>query len=162
MGIVTDFKRRILGRRVGTLAAGILAFSLVADAANVSAAQAAARSTWVTLVNQTGCDLTLTGDYGLDHGEWTREPPAAPGYIRAGSWASWGSESNGFLTGTEGHAQFATSECRPLSHRVITIHWDNPYIGANSYDYGGTDPAFWVPHSGGSGNNANVTFYARR
>jgi hypothetical protein len=149
-----------LRRRLAVLASGILVFSLAAGAGTVSAAQAAARSTDVRLINLTGCDLTRF-DYGLDHGEWTNEPPWL---IIASQIGSWESESNGFMTGTEGHAAFLTSDCtnRALRHKVIRVYWDNPYVGSNSYDYNGTDPAFRVPRVGGGGDNASVTFYAER
>jgi hypothetical protein len=148
------FRRHLTG-----LAAGVAAVSLAAGAAGAPAAQAAARSTDVTLINQTGCDLHRA-DYWLDHGEWWHVPPD---YIEPGQQATWVSESNGILTGTEGHVRFITSDCanRELRHKVIQVHWANPYVGANSYDYDGTDPAFRLPHNGGGGSNALVTFFAQ-
>ncbi len=149
----------LLRRHLIGLAVGIAVFSLAAGVANVSVAQASARSTDVTLVNQTGCELRRA-DYGLQHGEWWDFPNhIPPDYILPGQQATWVSESNGIATGTEGWVRFSTSEC-DLRHKNVVVHWSNPYIGANSYDYDGTDPAFRVPHTGGGGNNALVTFFA--
>lgn len=146
-------------RHIGAVAAGIAVFGLMASAANAPAAQAAVRSTTVLLINSTGCDLNLVG-YGLAHGMWTAEPPQ---YIDPGTQASWASESNGFMTGTEGYARFTTSDCAnpALRRKVVRVHWANPFLGSNSYDYAETDPAFTVPHNGGTGNNTSVTFTAK-
>jgi hypothetical protein len=143
-----------------TLAAAIAVFSIIAATGSVSAADAAARSTNVTLVNQTGCDLNRTSEH-LIHGAYSIVPPTL---IRIGEQGIWRSRSKGIATGTEGRVTYRTSDCenRNLKQKDIRMHWDNPFIGANSYDDNGTDPAFRVDHEGGSGNDANVTFFARR
>lgn len=43
-------------------------------------------------------------------------------------------------------------------HPQIAFHWDDPYIGSNSYDSIGTEAGFKVVISGGGGDNAAVTF----
>ena len=143
-------------RRCTMLIAAVLLFTLTLVGRNVTAAHAAARSTYVTLVNWSSCDLTRTA-YWLDHGEWTYIPPDVIPYNYQGQWES---ESNGILTGTEGHARFRTSDCdnRADKGKFIEVHWDNPYVGSNSYDSIGSDWAFLVTYSGGTGNNASVTF----
>jgi hypothetical protein len=153
----------MLRRQLVGLAAGIVVFTLAAGAAHVSAAQASARSTDVTLVNRTGCVL-FRADYGVQHGEWWDFPNhIPPDYMAPGQQATWITESNGFMTGDEGWVRFTTfcGNGGP-DYRSIQVHWDNPYYGANSYDYDGTDPAFFVPHTGGGGDNALVTFFASR
>lgn len=141
-----------------TVGAAIAAFSLIAAGSGVAAAHAAARSTDVTLVNSTGCDLTRTG-YSLDHGQWSTQPPILISY---GGVAQWRSESAGFMTGTEGHAMFWTTDCdnRADKQKSVDVHWNNPFYGSNSYDGNGTELPFWVHYDGGGGNNASVTFYA--
>ncbi|MFD8478226.1 hypothetical protein [Kitasatospora sp. NPDC059673] len=119
----------------------------------------AARSTAVKLNNWTGCTLTRE-NWWLSHGIWTTQPPIHIYNQQQGSWAS---ESNGFATGTEGYARFYSENCANpvLNGRIIQVHWDNPYVGSNSYDSNGTDLMFYVPQpAGGGGNNAVVEFSA--
>jgi hypothetical protein len=158
MHIAAHSTSRLLRRPLVALAAAIVVFSLAA-ASNVTAAHAAARSTNVTLVNQTGCDLNRTA-WHLSHGKWSIAPPSL---IGPGEQVTWRSRSSGIATGTEGRVTYRTSDCEnpDLKRKDIRIHWNNPFVGGNSYDYNGTDPAFRVPHTGGSGNQANVTFFAQ-
>ncbi|MFD8598334.1 aegerolysin family protein [Kitasatospora sp. NPDC059646] len=129
-----------------------------AEAAKPALASAA-RSTTVKLNNWTGCTLTRE-NWWLSHGIWTYEPPV---HIYDGQQGSWASESNGFATGTEGYARFYADNCANplLNSRIIQVHWNNPYVGSNSYDSSGTDLKFYVPQpAGGSGNNATAEFSA--
>jgi hypothetical protein len=125
--------------------------TLVAFALTIfpSAAHAAARSVIVNFANLSDTALVLAGD-NLDHGCWTVQPPAR---IEAGSTVTWESESCGFLTGTEGEADF-TIETGGSAH----FHWDNPFAGSNSYDESVIGPGYLANHSGGGGNNATVFF----
>lgn len=159
MRIAFHSTHRRVRRHVGAVAAGIVVFGLAAGAANVPAAEAAARSTTVLLVNATGCELSSAG-YGLAHGRWTEEPPE---YIDPGTQASWASESDGFMTGTAGDAKFRTSDCAnpALRRKVVQVQWANPFFGSSSYNYAGTDPVFTVLYNGGTGNRASVTFTAQ-
>ncbi|WP_157882222.1 OmpL47-type beta-barrel domain-containing protein [Streptomyces rubellomurinus] len=114
------------------------------------AAVRAARSTTIVLNNTSDRALVLTNHY-LDHGIWTHEPPAR---IEAGATASWESESNGFMTGTEGSAFFAIDGERGPDLR---IHWDNPFYLSNSYSE--TVPSgYKINRDGGDGNNATATY----
>ena len=113
----------------------------------------AARSTHVILVNDTGFALSLTGS-NLAHGEWsTGAAPSAS--IAPDSTASWQSESDGFATGTEGTAEYAVVG----TGASLGFHWDNPFIGANSYDQS-APVGLSLARSGGGGNNATVTWVA--
>ena len=110
-----------------------------------------ARSTTVKLQNTTDFTLTLI-NAELDHGIWSQNqyPPRTIGPKSEGSWMS---ESDGFMTGTEGSVTYQLSD----SKGNVYIEWDNPYIGSNSYKH--TAPAgFEISQSGGSGDNAVVTF----
>lgn len=110
-----------------------------------------ARSTTVTLQNTTSDTLTLTNAH-LDGGIWSQNqyPPAT---ISGDSKGTWMSESDGFMTGTQGSVTYQL----PESQGSIYIEWDNPYVGGNSYKH--TAPAgFEINQSGGSGDNAVVTF----
>ncbi|MFJ5229956.1 SGNH/GDSL hydrolase family protein [Kitasatospora sp. NPDC088391] len=65
------------------------------------------------------------------------------------------------MTGTEGRVRYVTQNCFTSSddNRQVQLHWDNPYIGANSYDETGSDYAtFRVDREGGSGFNTFVTW----
>ncbi|MFJ9446643.1 aegerolysin family protein [Kitasatospora sp. NPDC101235] len=114
----------------------------------------AARSTQVSVVNWTGCELRLQNTW-LDHGIWTSAPDAI---IRDGNTGRWQSESNGFMTGTEGHVIYDAQNCgNPgLNGKRVQLHWNNPYVGSNGYDSAGSDPMYRFAQSGGSGNNAAV------
>lgn len=114
----------------------------------------AARSTQVSVVNWTGCQLRLQNTW-LDHGIWTSAPDAI---VNDGNTGRWQSESNGFMTGTEGHVIYDAENCGnpALNGKRVQLHWNNPYVGSNSYDSAGSDPMFRFAMSGGSGNNAAV------
>ena len=145
--------RGLAGVAVGAafLSAGLFTSAPPADAS----AKRAARSVEVFLSNLTRCDLLLV-TARLDHGEWTTEPPRL---ILFGDEGRWESESNGVATGTEGEADYITQSCRDANFNTkrIHFHWDNPFIGSNSYDTAGTDGAFHSRIVGGSGNHAGVS-----
>ncbi|MFI9235370.1 aegerolysin family protein [Streptomyces sp. NPDC053079] len=139
------------------LAVGAAAPAVASTAGEAGAERVnAARSVEVFMTNSTRCDLVLI-TARLDHGEWTRRPPA---FIERGDTITWESESNGVLTGTEGEADFVTQGCRNPANNTkrLHLHWNNPYVGSNSYDTAGTDGAFRVTIVGGSGNHAGVQF----
>lgn len=114
---------------------------------------AAARSTQVTLGNYTGHGLTKTWEK-LDHGCWTKDM-LPPDYIPNGRVPSWASESCGFATGTEGRAVYAIA-----GGGEISLHWNNPYVGSNSYSCFVPD-GYTCSRTGGSGDNAQVRFDVR-
>jgi hypothetical protein len=153
----------------GLLVSGASAAAAAATPADLEALlnyedRYAARSTWVHVKNLSGCRLKVT-DMGLEHGKWT--PLVHPdlgdtdGGLPAGGTAvhSWRSQSNGFMTGTEGTVTLTTAGCcdSRLGRKTVKIHWDNPYWGRNSYSGDGTDKAFRVTFTPGRGNNAHVT-----
>ncbi|MGW3076425.1 MULTISPECIES: hypothetical protein [unclassified Kitasatospora] len=155
-----------------TLAAAGVAAALFTAAAPAGAATAqqqpaqeqtqllsAARSTEVLVVNWTGCELRLQNNW-LDHGIWTTAPDPI---ISDGKTGRWQSESNGFMTGTEGHVIYDAANCgNPgLNGKRVQLHWNNPYVGSNGYDTAGSDPMFGFAQSGGSGNNAAVYWTIR-
>ncbi|MCB9422585.1 MAG: hypothetical protein H6667_22475 [Ardenticatenaceae bacterium] len=111
----------------------------------------AARSVNVSFTNKSDVALIL-GDTSLLHGEWTTEPPAR---IEAGQTISWRSESSGVATGTEGTAYYDIEGLGITSRSLF--HWDNPFIGSNSYSEV-TPETFKASRSGGGGDNANVVW----
>ncbi|HEX2187565.1 MAG TPA: aegerolysin family protein [Longimicrobiaceae bacterium] len=110
----------------------------------------ASRSTLVILQNQTQNDLQLT-HAELSGGVWTSDmyPPTDTG-PRSG--AKWQSESNGFMTGTEGSVTFYLQGAGN-----VTIGWDNPFSGSNSYQ-ASCPKGFTLTSAGGDGNNATITY----
>ncbi|MFE9775773.1 Crystal protein ET79 [Streptomyces sp. NPDC005931] len=108
-----------------------------------------ARSTRVHVVN--GTTTTMYRNYSsLSHGVWDDATP--PEVIDGGTEVVWGSHSSGVMTGTEGDALYSIGNAGELS-----IHWNNPYVGSNTYSC--TAPAgYTCTRSGGSGNNAEVWF----
>lgn len=110
----------------------------------------AARSTDITIINNTGGQLTFA-EKDLQHGIWSTDPP---GSIAARKSAKFGSESSGFMTGTEGAVAYKEGGA------IFTIRWDNPYIGSNSYIMFTFDPVHYaVTYTGGGGDNASITVY---
>lgn len=89
---------------------------------------------------------------GLDHGIWTREPPLQ---IPPLTNANWESESDGVLTGTEGHVDYDIQLASGQGAGTCHIYWDNPHIGSNDYDET-TPETFRVRRIGGGGDNAVV------
>ncbi|MGW3182928.1 hypothetical protein ACWDD9_26980 [Kitasatospora sp. NPDC001119] len=138
---------------LGTIATG----TAQAAPAPAQAALSAARSTTVHLHNGTGCTLNRT-DYSLSHGIWTQgqEPPQ---WLGNTGDAVFQSESNGFMTGTEGSVTFQASNCEEgwRNGAAVRLHWNNPYVGSNGYDDDGTTRGFFrTTHDTGAGDNANV------
>lgn len=124
----------------------------------------AARSTAVTFVNNTQNTLLIKVSENLAHGEWSNEPPND---IAPGAQVEWGSESNGFLTGTEGWVRYYPVSANTDSIGIpspapdsatIYVYWDNPYVGSNSYDKAAPGPYQVSLQGNGSGDNAAITF----
>ncbi|QRV32440.1 Crystal protein ET79 (plasmid) [Streptomyces californicus] len=110
----------------------------------------AARSTHVTLNNNSGALLSRT-DARLSWGIWSdNQLPAVN--INPGNRSSWQSESDGFMTGTQGSVTYVVS-----TGGHVTVKWNNPYAGSNKYEC--IAPANRTcSYSGGSGDNATVSF----
>ncbi len=148
--------------RTALAAAGIAAMVATATPASANtgegqaSVQTAARSTQVSITNWSSCELHLQNAW-LDHGVWS-DGLAPAAFIADGTTSRWQSESNGFLTGTEGHVIYDASNCKVslLNGKRVQLHWNNPYTGSNSYDSFGSDPNFRFGRNGGDGNNANV------
>lgn len=90
------------------------------------------------LVNESQHELVLES-HELDHGIWSPTGPM-PARIAPGATARWGSESNGFMTGTEGTAIYKVGS----TGARLTIYWDNPFIGDNEFKQ-----TFAQPSAGG-------------
>lgn len=136
----------------GTAAAPANALAQAAGTAGRQQADAgiqAARSTRVTVVNKTTVEWTRV-DAVLSHGTWTSQPPQT---LAANASGTWQSESNGFLTGTEGWVVYGTEVGQ------VEIYWNNPFSGSNNYKCR-TPPSsgYSCRVTGGSGNNASATF----
>ena len=120
----------------------------------------AVRSTHVTLENRGGTLNLRRTAMELDHGVFTDEPP-----LLIGNRGEWESESSGIATGTEGRVTYQIEDLDGGRVGEVRLHWDNPFIGSNSYDESvapaaadATDTGFSVVHVGGAGDNANVRF----
>ncbi|MFF1482794.1 Crystal protein ET79 [Streptomyces sp. NPDC058301] len=121
--------------------------------ARVSAV-AAVRSTKVILTNDSGRSLARTGA-SLSHGVWS-DNSLPPSLIIPSATGIWTSESDGFMTGTEGRVTYTMSE-----GGTVSISWNNPFAGSNSYNC--TVPVGFVcDRWGGGGNNARVDFRVRK
>lgn len=110
----------------------------------------ASRSVTVVLKNASSSHIYFASG-SLSGGEWdTSLPPSIP----PGTLVAWTSQSDGFMTGTQGTASFNLSAGLPV---ILTVNWDNPFYGSNSYSASATPP-FNVGWQGGGGDNAVVVF----
>lgn len=114
----------------------------------------AARSVSINFANKASVALVQT-HRKLDHGIWTTLPPAR---IEAGTSASWESESNGVATGTEGEIDFSIESAPGQIAGKAHFHWDNPFVGSNSYDESVPQPFFKAPRVGGNSDNSEITW----
>jgi hypothetical protein len=117
--------------------------------------QNAARSVIVKVQNNSPATLFLASAT-LSHGIWS-DNMYPPQQIAPGANIQFASESQGFMTGTEGVATYTAIDLKnPSQNGPIQLHWDDPYSGSNFY--GHSEPWFLrVTPSGGSGNNATWT-----
>lgn len=113
----------------------------------------AARSVTVNFTNNSDIALVRSND-GLSHGEWTVEPPVR---IEAGTSVSWESESAGVATGTEGEVFYNIETLLGQTGGQAHFHWDDPFVGANSYDESVPD-GYKADRAGGGGDNATVSW----
>lgn len=121
----------------------------------------AARSFFITVLNFTG-KLWQRSNLVLESGEWSNNggfvPPeqipkisldgngdAIPGVAR------FGSESDGFATGTNGSVQYQSD-----GGSRIYIGWNNPFVGSNGFSVGATN-GLKIVSNDFTGDNANVT-----
>jgi hypothetical protein len=142
----------------GTVAVPALSTSSAsASAARPQSASSAARSVQAFVTNRTGCMMTLFSE-SLPHGIWTTVPEFQ---IPNGTASSWESESDGLWTGTEGTATYRLSNCADPAQNLkfAVFHWDDPYATSNEYDNVGTTPGVHIARTGGSGNNATVSWF---
>ena len=141
---------RTLRLLAGTLliALGVLVISPAAHAAPLATA---ARSVSVTFRNNTTHNLTMRYSEVFS-GVWRLRPRI---YVSPSQEIYWGTESNGFMTGTSGAVMYDMDD-----GKHFTVKWSNPYVGSNTYTFSGTAlgaGGFKITRSGGSGNNAQVT-----
>lgn len=120
----------------------------------------AARSTVINVTNNSKYNLRLiTSSQKLPHGEWITYPPDritknstpnGPGH------ASWETDSDGFMTGTEGECSYSFTDDDEIYD--INIKWDNPFSGENTYSIHPDNDLVRCTYTADKGNNASVTF----
>lgn len=133
-----------IGRNGGRAAAA------PSDAQDGTVSATAARSTTVKLVNSTPNTMEYMSS-SLSHGTWS-DNMLPPDRVYPFSNGTWRSESNGFMTGTEGVAVYSM-----LDVGNVSIRWNNPFTGSNKYSC--TVPQGYVCRQGdGAGDNASVSF----
>ncbi|OAR27139.1 hypothetical protein A8W25_02385 [Streptomyces sp. ERV7] len=112
------------------------------------------RSTRVALTNDSGRSLARTGA-SLSHGIWS-DNSLPPSLIIPSGTGIWTSESDGFMTGTEGRATYTMS-----GGGTVSISWNNPFAGGNSYNCS-VPAGFVCDRWGGDGKNTRVDFRVRQ
>jgi len=115
-----------------------------------------ARSVRATFSNGLKVTLHLLGT-SLVHGEWTTNPPST---IAPGGTGEWQSDSNGFMTGTEGTCtyQFVYTAGAEPTIESVKMYWDNPFRGSDAYSITCSVPEIKVGWSEGNGDNATVHY----
>lgn len=97
------------------------------------------RSTSVRVVNESTLALRLDG-VSVAAGRWRGQPP--PALLPAGATAVFTTASRNRFGGTEGMVRYlaVTSKGRartlvatPASEVSVELHWNNPFVGQNSY-----------------------------
>ena len=118
----------------------------------------AARSTQITIINGTECQMQYKSSH-LSHGVWNGGPDinVEPGSIRVVAQ----NDSDGLATGAEGWISYDLvydQGGEPIGS--VKINWDNPFVGSNEYSSAVAGPGFAICYCGktGSGDNAEVTF----
>lgn len=114
----------------------------------------ASRSMGITVHNFINPPIQLIRkDMGLSHGIWSNNGGAVPPEKIDPFQTVWfGSESDGFATGTEGFVLYSSNI------GDFHIGWDNPYVGSNGFGVD-TPPGYGGSHTNESGNNANVEVF---
>ncbi len=92
-------------------------------------------------------------EHDLSHGIWKNSPPS-----KIDGSASWESESDGYMTGTEGYVKYSMVPNIILEH--LYLKWDNPYLGSNSYN-SSCDANYEIINFNARGDNATVNFDLR-
>ena len=146
-------KRSLLTIRLFAIALMLLMGIVFTGPAAQAAPQAsAARSVWVVVRNNSKYPLSIGNSY-ITSGIWTVQPNAV---IQSGQESGFGSESNGFMTGTHGSLTYNVSNGQHFS-----FTWTNPYYGSNTYSsvlstFSYANSKVVMTRTGGSGNNAVV------
>ncbi len=113
------------------------------------------RSTVVYVQNMSQCYLTRD-HHSLKGGEWELTPHET---IRPGETLGFASVSCGFMTGTEGTAEYVcyAHNCK------LKLYWNRPFEGSseNSATLYNGPRAHYTQKSGGDGNHAVVRFFFR-
>jgi Ca2+-binding RTX toxin-like protein len=109
-----------------------------------------ARAVEVVLANRSPVALSFLD--GTASGEWVT---GVPGTIASATYAAWETQNKKALHGTEGHIDYAVPGGAGLD-----LHWDDPFIGSNSYD-ATPPPGFAVDIIGGEHNHATVFYHLR-
>lgn len=121
---------------------------------------AASRSVQIFFTNQTSQTLTLPANgASLSGGIWSAglTPPST---IPGNSTVNWQSESDGFLTGTQGIATYVFADSTTNTEFSVTVSWDNPYDGSSTYLTSVAPQAAGYQSQGGTSDNDadNATF----
>ncbi|MER2471893.1 toxin [Photorhabdus laumondii] len=121
----------------------------------------AARSVICIVENYSSKKLSLNqSSLNLSHGIWDSYPPTrinkstnqGPGY------AKWETESDGFMTGTQGRCAYQFYDDNIGDIFNIYISWDDPYIGNDSFGISTDSDVISVKYNSADGNNATVTY----
>jgi hypothetical protein len=140
---------------VTAAATGLLTGAAPAHAQQQAPSLRAARSTTVTVNNNTGCDFRFDsrgGDTGI-----FLTPGGQPS-LDTGGTGKIETESDGIFSGLDKWQSWTAEDCSRgnLNGRSLRLHWVNPYIGSNHCDAQGTDAYFDVDWECGRGNNSEA------
>ncbi len=102
----------------------------------------ASRSVWVCFINFT--PYTLSWQPGEpESGIWNSSPPAL---VSPNSAVIFENDSDGFMTGAAGSANFNVQG--PPYGLTCDITWDDPFVGSNSFSTSCTQPGLAIGWQG--------------
>lgn len=126
---------------------------------NATSGASAARSTQITIVNGTKYELEYLGSE-LQHGVWNGGPVETvnPHTVRVVAQ----NDSDGLMTGAQGWLAYKVVDFKHVSDQRITLFWDNPFKGDNSYSCNNdtaSDLRLYLNYCRcGKGDNAEISF----
>lgn len=115
----------------------------------------ASRSTNITVINNTECDLVLIHER-LHKGKWSINS-TPPSLINAGNIGILQSENDDSRSGIKGTVQYLMKG----TQNKMAIEWSNPLWRRNHYKISCPEN-FQITRVGGIGNNAMVAFTIKK
>jgi len=137
---------------IQSLAASQISKSASDQDGKLNRVESSVTSVNATIINKSNANLTLLTDCELNHGVFGMSPP---NYLAPGDIGAFEAESDG-IAWTEGSCTFMFNGD---ADQQLTLTWDNPPVGDNSYSTKVTPGApYSAQYEGGKGYHSHVIF----